>query len=387
LPSPAGRGQGRTSLSDSTRVGLFLAAFFGAGAILTAYLPLWMADRGLSAAEIGRVLGLASLMRVVAVPGWGWAADRLGRQRATLFAAAACASACAGALPGTAGMAGLAALVIMGGIAASALTPLADAVTLALAGARRLDYGRTRAWGSVSYMLATAAGGALLGRTGSFVVPWLLAGAYGLAAALTPALPRVELSARAAAAALPRLPPAFGWALLATALIQGSHAAYYAFATLHWRAAGIADPVIGLLIAEGIVAEIALFVWGRGLVERLGPAGLTALAGGSCLVRWTATAFTTAVPALLVIQLLHAATFACQHLSSMLVLRALAPGRAGVAQTVLAALGFAAPTGMLIWVSGQLYANVGGRVFLLMAAVGGAALLVAPRLPGATRPR
>jgi PPP family 3-phenylpropionic acid transporter len=45
-----------------------------------------------------------------------------------------------------------------------------------------------------------------------------------------------------------------------------------------------------MLIAEGIVAEVALFAWGRRLVERLGPAGLTACAATASVVRWSATA-------------------------------------------------------------------------------------------------
>ena len=53
--------------------------------------------------------------------------------------------------------------------------------------------------------------------------------------------------------------PAFRLAVGCTALIQGAHAAYYGFAALFWRSQGISDTVIGLLIAEGIIAEILLF--------------------------------------------------------------------------------------------------------------------------------
>ncbi len=371
-----------TPLSDSTRLGLFLSCFFAAGAILTAYLPLWLADRGLDAALIGTVLGLASLARVVTVPAWGWAADRLGHPRASLFAAATVAACCAWMLTIAPGTPAIAMSVVAGGIAASALTPLCDAFTLAFAAAGRLEYGRTRAWGSVAYMLATAAAGAMLGRFGSAVVPGLLTAGYAAAALLTVALPRPPPSRpaphRLVVAPLGR---AFGAALIATALTQGSHAAYYAFASLHWRAAGIGDSVIGLLIAEGIVAEIALFLWGRQLVDRLGPARLTGLAACACLLRWTLTALFTWVPLLAAIQLLHAATFACQHLSNMLVLRTVPASRAAFAQTVLASIGFSAPTGMMIWLVGRLYGSWHGYVFLLMGAVGGAALLVVPRLP------
>lgn len=372
--------------AESRRVGAFLACLFAGGAILSAYLPLWLADRGIDAAVIGEVLGLASALRVVGVPACGWASDRLGRHRLGLFLAAATAFACMGRLPATDGLTGVAALVILGGVASTALPAIADAMTLALAAAKRLDYGPTRAWGSIAYMLAAAAAGALLGRVGSGVVPLLLASCYGAAALLTPALPAIETQTTRTLRPAP-LGASFRWALLATALIQGSHAAYYAFASLHWRHAGIADVTIGLLIAEGIVAEIALFLWGRRLVDWLGPAGLTAVSALACVLRWTVLAATVSVPALAAAQLLHAATFAFQHLSSMWVLRSLPAARAGWAQTVMSAIGFSAPTGLLTWIAGLLYADWGGRIFLLMALVGGLAILVTPFLPAGARRR
>jgi len=367
-------------MPDGVRVGLFLGAIFAAGAITTAYLPLWFADRGLSASEIGLVLGLGSLLRVAAVPGWGWLADRVGRRRLVLFAAAALAAGTAALLPAARGFWPILLLAGVQGVAASAQVPLTDSLTLALAAARRLDYGRTRAYGSVAFMLASAAGGALLGQAGSAAVPWIIAGCFAAAALWAVALPRVATPATGRVGAGPLHDGAFRAALLATALIQGAHAAYYGFATLHWRSAGLSEATIGLLIAEGIVAEIVLFVWGRTLVERLGPARLTALAAAASLLRWTATAFVTDVPVLAALQLLHALTFACQHLSTMLVLRSMPPGRAGMAQSLMSALGFSAPTGVLIWVSGQLYGTAGGLTFLLMAALGGAGLLVVPGL-------
>lgn len=366
-------------MSDSTRVGLFLAAFFAAAAVTSAYLPLWFADRGLTAAEIGAVLGLGSLLRVAAGPGWGWLADAVGRRRAVLFGAAALAAGCAALLPGAGGFWMVLAASAVHGLSASALTPLSDALALALAAARRLDYGRTRAWGSVSYMAATALSGGLIGRAGSWVVPWVLAAGYGVAAGLAALLPAVPGGARRGGGSPLRL-PAFRTALLATALIQGAHAAYYGFAPLYWRSLGIPDGTIGLLIAEGIVAEVALFVWGRGLTERLGPARLTGLAAALSALRWTLTAFVTDVPALAAVQVLHAGTFAFQHLSTMLVLRALPAARAGTAQALMSALGFSAPTAVLSWVAGEVYGPLGGGVFLVMAVVGGLGALTVPGL-------
>ena len=234
-------------------------------------------------------------------------------------------------------------------------------------------------------MLATAGAGALLAWSGSPAVPVLICLGYAAAAVFALRLPDVAVPPAAAVGAGPFHTPAFRWALLATMLVQGSHAAYYAFAGIHWRSAGIGDTIIGLLIAEGIVAEIVLFRWGGAMVQRLGPAGLTALAALACLVRWTATAFTVDVGALAAIQLLHAATFAFQHLSTMLVLARMAPARAAVAQALMSAIGFSLATGVLVWVVGRLYGGWGGLVFLPMAGVGGLALLTVAPLRRTTR--
>lgn len=369
--------------SDTVRAGSVIAAFFGAAAVLGAFLPLWLADRALSPAEIGFMLGTGSLLKVAGVPGGGWLGDRLGRPR-VLAAAAALAAVTAAVLPGLHGMWPLLAAVAVLGVGASVLSPLADAVTLALAGAGRLDYGRTRAWGSISYMLATAGAGLLLARTGTGAVPFLLAAGYGAAALLGLRLPDAAPPRHRPAGPAPWHDRRFRLALVATALVQGSHGAYYSFAPLLWRSAGIGDGTIGLLVAEGILAEIALFLWGRRLVQRLGPPGLTALAAAACIVRWTATAFTTEVGVLAAVQLLHGVTFAFQHLSAMGVLARL-PGRAGMAQAVLSAAGFSLATAGTVWLTGRLYAPLGSLCFLPMAVFGGAALLTVRPLAATLR--
>ena len=88
-------------------------------------------------------------------------------------------------------------------------------------------------------------------------------------------------------------------------------------------------------------------------------------------------AFAPPLPVLIVVQLLHAGTFAMQHLSSMAILgRAVPPERAATAQALHAALGYGIPAGAAMFVSGLLYARYGGLAFLAMAFVGGSALLL-----------
>jgi MFS transporter, PPP family, 3-phenylpropionic acid transporter len=365
--------------SAAARVGGFLGAYFAANAI-SAFMPLWFADRGLSAAQIGQVLGAAALLRVLVGPGWGNVADRIGRRRPILFCAALAASGLTASLVAASGFLPLLLIAGAQGIAASAINPLADSLAMALARDGRIEYGPVRAVGSATYMIATAAAGWALSRAGSGLVPWLLAAGYGAAAAFSPFLPEASTlpAARRPFAGLMLFRnPAFRLAVGCTALIQGAHAAFYGFAALFWRSQGISDTVIGLLIAEGIIAEIFLFARGRRLIARLGPAGLTACAAAASIVRWTVTALAPPLPILAMVQPLHAATFAMQHLSAMLVLSRFVPAeRATTAQALHAALGYGAPSGLLMLLAGWLYARSGGLAFLAMAVLAGSALFL-----------
>jgi PPP family 3-phenylpropionic acid transporter len=376
-------------MSAGSRVALFFAAIFAASAVNSGFLPLFFADRGLSAEAIGRVLGLAALLRVVAGPGWGNVADRIGQRRPVLCAAGAVAALAALAYLPLTGFLGILAVASVQGVAAAALGPLVDSLALALARDRMLEYGPVRSAGSVAYMLASALTGRVLTAAGTALLPWLLALGYAAAAGIAPLLPEAAVP-RAAARPLAGLRlfalQPFRLTVAASALIQGAHAAYYGFAPLFWRAHGYSDTLIGLLLAEGIVAEILLFARGRKLVERFGPVGLTACAAVASVVRWSITALAPPLPVLAAAQLLHAATFAMQHFSAMLVLsREVPPERAATAQAVHAALGMGAPTGVMMLLCGWLYARGGGLMFLAMAVCGGAALLLIGPLARAIR--
>jgi PPP family 3-phenylpropionic acid transporter len=164
--------------------------------------------------------------------------------------------------------------------------------------------------------------------------------------------------------------------MLIAALMQGSHAAYYAFGSIHWQALGFSAGVIGLLWAWGVVAEVALFMWGRGLVERLGVRGLILLASGAGLLRWPIMAVSESLPPLIVAQALHALTFGAMHLAAIKLLQERVPGSlGGTAQTLLgAAVG--AMTTLLTLACGPGYAALGAGIFWAMAGLCGLVMVL-----------
>jgi PPP family 3-phenylpropionic acid transporter len=370
---------------------LYAAQFFAFGVMLP-FLPVVLASRGLDPAEVAIVLAAGSAVRLVAGPLGGRAADVLLSARGVLMAWAAAAALAVSGFAFAAGFVAALLVYLVLSAAMAPIVPLSDALCVAAARREGFDYGRVRAWGSIAFILAALLGGQAVGRLGSEAAVGLIAA--GLAATVLAAsrMPREAVTpprgGGLAGLAEPLRMPPFRLLVALSALMSGSHAFYYAFGTLHWQAAGLGAGLIGALWATGVVAEIALFFWGRGLVARIGPVGLALVAAAGGALRWAVTASTADPVLLFPAQLLHAATFGAQHLATMALLGRLAPGAgAGTAQTVHAALGPGLAMGVLTLACGPLYAAYGGAGFWAMAALCAAAVPVALMLGRATRPR
>src|SRR5437762_2315237 len=243
--------------------------------------------------------------------------------------------------------------------------------------------GRIRVWGSLSFIIAAISTGALLGGNSSAAVPGNTVLALVLVASALLLLaccwipPGAAAAGRARWAALGRFAADRRfWLFVASgAALQSSHQLYYGFGTLYWRELGFADPVIGVLWAEGVVAEIVLFWYSARLVARLGPLGLMALGGIAGVLRWSLMGIVPGLAAAAVLQLLHALTFGASHLGAMYFMaRSVPPGTAASAQSLYAAVSAGLGSGFVMLVAGALYGAYGGQAYLFMAVLSAAGL-------------
>jgi MFS transporter, PPP family, 3-phenylpropionic acid transporter len=120
--------------------------------------------------------------------------------------------------------------------------------------------------------------------------------------------------------------PGFLPLMALAALVMSSHALHDGFEVLRWEDGGIGPGAAGLLWSEGVLAEVVVFVLaGPMLLRRLGPAGAAALAASAGVVRWSVTAVTAWLPAMVLVEPLHGLTFALLHLACMQMLSLVVP--------------------------------------------------------------
>jgi MFS transporter, PPP family, 3-phenylpropionic acid transporter len=373
------------------RLAGFYAAYFLAIGIYMPYWPLWLDGKGLDPVEIGWVLAAAFWIKIAAQPTIARIADWRGRTRGLTTALMALSAAGFAVLPGTDGFWPI---LIIAGITAACyqpVLPVMESVVLRRVDVHGLDYGRVRLWGSVTFIIGTMGIGWWIEGGAASSVVWIMAGAMALVAVacgLAPNRPDQPSTKRGATGLVKLfLTPAFVVFLLASALINTSHAVLYGFATLHWRDLGHGETLIGVFWAIGVVAEIALFAVAGRYRDKLGAVPLLMLAALGGAIRWPLLAITEGAVGLLALQTLHGLTFGAGHLGAMAFLsRAIPAERSATGQSLYYALVGGVVAGCMFPLAGELYARLAADAFLVMSALSAAGFVCAIWLSRIWRP-
>ncbi len=393
-PHPATRPDAEAR-AFGARVGFFYAALFLIYGIHLPYLPVWLDWRGLTAQQIGLVTAAPFFVRLVVTPVVAIYADQYGAHRSFVIALAWSSLAASAALAFAPGFWSILAVAVALSLAITTIMPLVE--TVAVSGVRNggLDYGRMRLWGSVAFVVATFAGGAVIARAGAGSGVWMIVAGAAMTALASHLLPHPRLATGAVKgpARMPRLDeakrllvsPVFLLFLLAAGAIQGAHATFYTFGALNWGNQGISPTMIGVLWTIGIVAEIALFAWSGLVMQRMWATTLLIAGGMAAVLRWAMMTFEPSLVVLIPLQVLHGATYGAAHLGAIHFLsRAIPDATAGTAQALYATVAAGIAMGAATLLSGHLYATYGGggayAGMTLVAAIGLAAAVAVRRL-------
>ena len=367
-------------------------------ATVSPYIGVMLQERGFTPSSIGFVAAASALGFTVAVPVWGHLADVvLGRARALQVAAIGAAIAMgAFGLPLPALLLG--ASIVAYNLFQSALTPLADAVAIALLTDPTRQYGRLRVLTSISYGVVVIAVGFLYNVTGYGPAPLLwalfcLALAAGLFFVREPRRPRLVIehgrggSSRVALAVQPRLPAV----LLAFGLIFFGILGSYTFLNLRLVQLGGAPSDLALSAGLAAFAEVPGLMLAYRVAARIGLRGLfvaSALMYSVAILSWSVIE----TPELIIAsRFLSGPAFAGLAVAGVLTINVLLPLRLqATGQSLYQTIAFGIGSMLANLIGGAIYESLGPpALFALSSAAGfGAALLgwlVLPRI-GEARP-
>lgn len=270
----------------------------------------------------------------------------------------------------------------------SPLVPLSDALAATWQKQMGMAYGPVRLWGSLAFVASSALTGVLVNAFSYQAILVMLC--IGVTAMIGGMLLRPSVLPLGNAKHQEKA----GWAdwkrllqenavwrfLLCVTLMQGAHAAYYGFSAIYWQEAGYSASIVGYLWSLGVVAEIIVFASSNRLFRRWRARDLLLLSGICALIRWSLMASTTALPWLIVAQILHCGSFTVCHLAAMRFIATREGGEVIRLQSIYSALAMGGGIAVMTMICGVLFQHLQGDVFWIMAIVVLPALFLRPKV-------
>jgi PPP family 3-phenylpropionic acid transporter len=350
---------------------LFYGTLFGLMGTHLPFFPMWLRAVGIEASWIGVISAVPAVTRFTSLPFVTGLAERHHALRGAIIVTAF-ATAAGFALVGGQ-HAAVPVFLIYAAICClwTPMLPLTDAYALRGVVRYGLNYGRLRLWGSAAFVVGALLCGVLVDMIAARRLIWVIAALAALGAATSLALRPLDKPATGVAAVQGGSALLRQWSFLAiivsAALIQGSHAAYYTFASINWQAHGLDGLTIAGLWTLGVLAEIVVFALSPRFA--LAPSTLVVIGGLSAVLRWLITAQEPPLALLAVVQLAHGLTYGLTQVGIMgLLVRHLQVDVMARGQGYLAACSGIVNSSTSI-VSGAVYASYGQGVYYVMVAM------------------
>lgn len=296
----------------------FYFAFVG---MFSPYWSLYLKSIHFDAVQIGILMSVQPVMRMLSPAFWGWLADRLGNRLLVVQMTAVLSVLSYLGVFFTTQFYPLLLVLMLMGFFWSASMPLVEATTLTYLGKNTARYGRLRSWGSVGFILAVLG----LGYAFDYIaIAWILWAGLLIKLGIlffSRRIPPTEVLAHHTDShsimrivMRPQVLALFG----ACFLMAVAHGPYYTFFSIYLVEHGYAKSAVGMLWALGVICEIGVFFAMPWLMRRvslpqilmvsLGLGGLRFL-----LIGWQVDSLWL----LLLAQVLHAATFGSFHAAAV----------------------------------------------------------------------
>ncbi len=364
------------------RLAVVYGAVFGLTGISLPYFPVWLKAVGVDVWWIGIITAMPALTRFTVLPFVTGFAERRRLLQQAIVVLATLTSFGFLVVGQFQQPVPILLLFLLTACVWTPIIPMVDGY--ALKGVRQygFDYGPVRLWGSAAFIIGALACGLLVDIVSATRVIWVLA-AMALIGTLT-SLRLQPLADLAASGPQPRATmllrnPAFLAIIFTSALVQGSHATLYSFASISWQQAGLGGVTISLLWSLGVVAEIIVFAISPRFTWS--PVTLVALGAASAALRWVLTAQHLPVPLLALIQTSHGLTFGLTQVGIVGLLLRHVPAHvmASAQGYLVAATGIVMSSATIA--SGPLYARYGEGAYYVMSAMAlsGACLILSAR--------
>ncbi len=365
----------RQKLNDNSQLWAISAFYFFYFSILGALVPYWglyLKDQGYNALQIGELIAIISLTKIVSPMLWSWMSDRLGQTMrivryssfiSLIFFAFVFVSNSYWSMAWT---------ILAFSFFWNATLPQFEANTVDYLGTDNVkQYSRMRIWGSLGFILMVSLIGYLSDQFSIQLLPIFIVILFAL-------LWLVSLKVNDAKV-LKKVQSSKGfWAIVKQKqvliimaiilLIQISHGVYYSFFSIYLAEHGYNDTVIGLLWGFAVMCEVFVFLVLHKFVDKIGMHALLGISLVLTSIRWVLIAFFIDYTyVVLIAQSLHAASFGVFHVLVVYIISAyFSPNHKSLGQALYISVGFGVGGALGSYLAGLKWDSWGGETVFLV---------------------
>lgn len=351
---------------------LFYFSYFAAIGIYVPYWTLYLFDLGLSSLQIGTLYAIPSLARIIVPPLIGYFADRFNRRRLLLIVAATGQLIPLSLIFWLHSYSYLLILISAFAFFNSTVLPLGEATVQEEHEKGNLDYGRTRLWGTLSFILLAITFGKLLDSVGN---SWILIGillCFAVHFFITFVMPEGKMSLKLESdkVRLAFLTPGT-WIFFGCVMLMNiGHGTFYGFYSIYLADLGFRESGIGIHWAVAATTELIVFMFASRIMKRFRLEALISFCCLAAVVRWYLTGTFTSFGLLTAFQSLHAFTFGLFHATCLNLLHRIFPeGSRSIGQSLYTTLGNGVGNFTGIMTAGFFWDQYGGKLFYASSAI------------------
>lgn len=303
------------------RLSSFYFFYFALLGCISPYWGLFLDERGFTAQQIGELMALFGLVRIIAPNVWGWLGDMSGRRMPLLRLGTAVCFLIFMNIFWVDGFTAMAMIMIGYGFFWAAVLPQFEVITLNYLESQTDHYSKIRIWGSIGFAVFVLILGWVFDAISVANLPIfmliLLAAIFVSSMTVQGRFQVGEHDETNGFLSLVKHPAVIAF-LLAGFLMQMSHGAYYTFFSLFLEKQDYSKSMIGFLWALGVVAEVLIFLVAHRLFSHVNYKTVLVVSLLLAAIRWWFIGhFADVLWLLVIMQLLHAATFGTMHAVSM----------------------------------------------------------------------
>lgn len=363
---------GNNDIGPRKIISIQYALYFGTLGVFLPYFNLYCHHLGFSGVQIGALSSLRSVVLVVFALAWAAVADRFHIRKPLYVLCNIISTLVWGFYFIADTFWAMFMITAFYGVFYAPIIAFLEAFSMELLGKGKRGYGGLRVWGSIAFIVVVTLVGWALGRLPIKSILWFIFSGGVLLSLVGLKMPAATGASKtpfrkSIKAFLNQRALVF---LFCAFLMLVGHGAYYGFFSIYLESLGFGSGFIGLAWALAILAEIVVMGNSKRIFGHLSLERALAAAFIIAVIRWVLLGTLHTWYTILMLQVLHAGTYAMFHMASILYMDQLSPeGAKTLGQSINNAMTYGLGLMAGFFMSGFLYERAGASATFMASAI------------------